>query len=63
MNAPGHGRLLTVNEAAAQLRVSRWTLYNLIRSNELRSITIGRRRFVPVQALDELIRQLMEVAA
>ncbi|WP_432867394.1 helix-turn-helix domain-containing protein [Microbispora rosea] len=54
--------LLTVDEAAARLRVSRWTLYNLIRSNELRTLKIRRRRFVPVDALAECINNLMEAA-
>ncbi|WP_329095144.1 helix-turn-helix domain-containing protein [Actinomadura citrea] len=36
--------VLTVDEAAERLRVSRWTLYNLIRSNQLRTVKIGRRR-------------------
>jgi excisionase family DNA binding protein len=55
--------VLTVDEAAERLRVSRWTLYNLIRSNQLRTIKIGRRRLVPVAALAECLALLMEVAA
>lgn len=53
----------TVDEAAERLRVSRWTLYNLIRSNQLRTVKIGRRRLVPVNALIEYIDQLMEEVA
>jgi excisionase family DNA binding protein len=55
--------VLTIDEAAEQLRVSRWTLYNLIRTNQLRTIKIGRRRLVPASALTECLDQLMEVAA
>ncbi|RFU42751.1 DNA-binding protein [Actinomadura logoneensis] len=55
--------VLTVDEAAERLRVSRWTLYNLIRSNQLRTVKIGRRRLVPVSALVECLDQLSEVAA
>lgn len=55
--------VLTVDEAAERLRVSRWTLYNLIRSNQLRTVKIGRRRLVPVPALAECLAQLSEVAA
>ncbi|GAA2614393.1 helix-turn-helix domain-containing protein [Actinomadura fulvescens] len=55
--------LLTVDEAAERLRVSRWSLYNLIRSNQLRTVKIGRRRLVPVAALDECLELLSEVAA
>ncbi|RNL84314.1 helix-turn-helix domain-containing protein [Halostreptopolyspora alba] len=54
--------VLTVDEAAARLRVSRWTLYNLIRSGQLRTIKIGRRRLVPAAALAECIAALGEVA-
>ncbi|WP_067466230.1 helix-turn-helix domain-containing protein [Actinomadura macra] len=55
--------VLTVDEAADRLRVSRWTLYNLIRSNQLRTVKIGRRRLVPVNALAECLDKLLEVAA
>lgn len=56
------GPLLTVDEAAARLRVSRWTLYCLIRSKELRSLKIRRRRLIPVDAVTECIHNLMEAA-
>jgi excisionase family DNA binding protein len=56
-------RLLTVDEAAAWLRVSRWSVYNLIRSNQLRTIKIGRRRLVPPAALDECVELLGKEAA
>ncbi|MGK5557676.1 helix-turn-helix domain-containing protein [Actinomadura kijaniata] len=55
--------VLTVDEAAERLRVSRWTIYNLIRSNQLRTVKIGRRRLVPAAALAECLDQLTEVAA
>jgi excisionase family DNA binding protein len=55
-------RLLTVDEAADQLRVSRWTVYNLIRSNQLRTVKIGRRRLVTPAALAECVESLAEVA-
>ncbi|MDA0632278.1 helix-turn-helix domain-containing protein [Nonomuraea sp. MCN248] len=54
--------VLTVDEAAQRLRVSRWTLYTLIRSNQLQTIKIGRRRLVPVDALADCIKTLVEVA-
>ena len=55
--------LFTVDEAAARLRVSRWTVYNLIRSNQLRTVKIGRRRLVPPAALGECVDQLAKDAA
>lgn len=54
--------VLTVDEAAARLRVSRWTLYNLIRSRQLRTVKIGRRRLVPVSALTECLDALEDAA-
>lgn len=55
--------VLTVNEAAERLRVSRWTIYTLIRSNQLRTIKIGRRRLVPVNSLTQCLDHLTEEAA
>jgi excisionase family DNA binding protein len=56
--------LLTVPEAMARLKVSRWTLYNLIRSGELASVLIAKRcRRIPAQALSAYVDQLMEEAA
>jgi excisionase family DNA binding protein len=52
------GRLLTVGEAADQLRISRWSVYNLIRANQLRTVKIGRRRLVTPAALTECIAML-----
>ncbi|WP_017595777.1 helix-turn-helix domain-containing protein [Nocardiopsis potens] len=54
--------LLTVDEAAEHLRVSRWTVYNLIRSRTLRTVKIGRRRLVPVAALPECLEALEDAA-
>jgi excisionase family DNA binding protein len=55
--------LLTVQEAADRLRVSRWSVYNLIRSDRLRTVKIGRRRLVTPAALAECISHLGEDAA
>jgi excisionase family DNA binding protein len=55
--------LLTVPEAAARLRISKWMLYNLIRSRRLRTIKIGDRRLVPVAALRDFLAALEEEAA
>ncbi|WP_231493684.1 helix-turn-helix domain-containing protein [Nocardiopsis sp. CNT312] len=54
--------LLTVEEAAEHLRVSRWMVYNLIRSRTLRTVKIGRRRLVPVAALSECLEALEDAA-
>jgi len=55
--------LFTIDEAAARLRVSRWSVYNLIRSGQLHTIKIGRRRLVPLDALTECLERLKEMAA
>jgi excisionase family DNA binding protein len=55
--------LFTIDEAAAELRVSRWSVYNLIRSGQLQTIKIGRRRLVPLDALTECLQHLKELAA
>jgi len=49
--------VLTVPEASKALRVSRWTLYDLIRSRALETIKIGRRRLIPVRSLTAYIRR------
>ena len=55
--------LLTVQEAADWLRVSRWSVYSLINANQLRTIKIGRRRLVSCEALNECVAQLAKGAA
>jgi len=55
--------LLTVPEAAERLRISKWMVYNLIRSRSLRTIKIGDRRLVPVAALRAFLEQLQDEVA
>jgi excisionase family DNA binding protein len=47
-----------VDEAAAALRLSRSSVYELIRSGQLRSVKQGRRRLVPVTALADYVASL-----
>jgi excisionase family DNA binding protein len=47
----------------AVLGLSRWQIYNLIRSGELESVKVGRSRRVPVAAVDNFVSQLREEAA
>jgi excisionase family DNA binding protein len=42
---------LTVPQVMAALRISRFKVYDLIRSRDLVSFTIGRARRIPVEAL------------
>jgi excisionase family DNA binding protein len=58
--------LLTLNEVAALLGVSRSTLYSrLIATGKLRPVRLvpGGRPLVPRQALDELLSRLLEEQA
>lgn len=53
---PGHPRLLlTVAEAAQQLGIGRTLMYSLVSSGQVRSITVGRLRRVPAEALSEYV--------
>lgn len=54
--------MLTVNEACTHLRISKWSLYRLIQKKELKTIKIGSRRLIPMDAITQLITQL-EAAA
>jgi len=49
--------LYTVEEAAEQLRVSRWMIYQLLRSNELKSLTIASRRLIASDDLLDFVKQ------
>ncbi len=55
--------LHSVDEAAEALRLSKSVLYELIRSNRLRTVKAGRRRLVPVTALAEYVASLEAGAA
>lgn len=55
--------LYRVDEAAEALRVSRSVIYELIRSERLRTVKVGRSRRVPVDALAECVALLEGEAA
>jgi excisionase family DNA binding protein len=48
-------RLLTVEEAAQQLSLSRNFIYRLIASGELTSIAVGRARRITVDAINAFV--------
>jgi excisionase family DNA binding protein len=52
---PGIERALTIDQAADALGLSRSGLYRLLRSGELRAVTVGRRKRVRVCALNEYL--------
>jgi excisionase family DNA binding protein len=47
--------LLTVDEVAHKLSVGKTAIYRLMRRGELRYITVGRVRRVPVEAVAEYV--------
>lgn len=51
-------RLLTVMETSTALRVSRWSVYQLINSGRLKTVKIDRRRLVAPEDLDSFIEGL-----
>ncbi|MGW0192089.1 helix-turn-helix transcriptional regulator [Nonomuraea sp. NPDC003201] len=60
--APLEQRLLKVPQVMEVLGLSRWQIYNLIRSGDLESVKVGRSRRVPLAAIDQFISQLREAA-
>ena len=57
-NASSVALLLTIPEAAAQLRIGRSTVYELINAGQLEVVHIGRSARVPVEAVEQLVLQL-----
>ena len=55
--------LLTVPEVMARLKISRSTVYDLIRTRQLASLTIGRARRIPANALTALVHHQLEQAS
>jgi excisionase family DNA binding protein len=49
--------LISVNEAARVIGVSRSYTYELVASGDLASVRLGRRVLVPISAIDDLITQ------
>jgi excisionase family DNA binding protein len=55
--------MLTVEEAAKALRLSRTKVFALLKDGSLRSVKIGRSRRVPVSALEAFIAKLVAAQA
>lgn len=51
-------RLYSMAEAAELLSVRRDYVYDLARTGRLETVKLGRRRLVPVEALDAFIAEL-----
>lgn len=53
---------LTVEEAARRLGIGRTTMYALLASGEIPSVTIGRLRRVPAEALSDYVAARAQAA-
>jgi excisionase family DNA binding protein len=52
--------MMTVLEVGTSLRISRWSVYKLLRRGLLASVKIGDRRLVPRHSLEEFVRRIEE---
>lgn len=53
-------RLVSIEQAAAMLGIGRSMAWELVSAGALRTVQIGRRRLVPVAAIDGYVQALME---
>ena len=54
-DTPPQSRVVTVDEAARMLRISRGAAYQAAKSGEIPAIQIGRRLLVPIAALERML--------
>jgi excisionase family DNA binding protein len=50
--------LLTVEEAADRLRIGRTSMYRLVTSGAIETVTVGRLRRVPAECITEYVSRL-----
>ncbi|MET7886581.1 helix-turn-helix domain-containing protein [Streptomyces avermitilis] len=55
--------LLTVPQVMASLQLGRSVVYDLLRTRQLASITLGRARRIPTHALTDFIRTRLDQEA
>jgi excisionase family DNA binding protein len=53
--SPPERRVVTLDEAAALLRISRGSAYQAAKTREIPTIRIGRRLLVPFAALERML--------
>ena len=53
----GEERLLTVKEATQYLKISKVTLYKLIKQGKIKPVKIGKRTLIDKNDLDRLIEE------
>jgi excisionase family DNA binding protein len=52
--------LLTAEEVAEALHIGRCTVYDLIRTGQLQSFKIGKLRRIPVDAVHDYTRRMLD---
>ena len=55
--------LLTVTQVMERLQLGRTAVYDLLRTHQLPSLTLGRARRIPAHALDHLITTRLDQEA
>ena len=61
-SVPGQAVLLTVEEAARRLRIGRTSMYRLVSTGAIETVTVGRLRRVPEECLVEYVTRLRQDA-
>jgi excisionase family DNA binding protein len=51
-------RLIAIKQATYEIGIGRTVIYELIKDGRLKTVKIGRRRLVPVEAIEELVASL-----
>jgi excisionase family DNA binding protein len=55
--------LLSVSDVMARTTLGRTAVYGLIQSGQLRSVTVGKHRLIPAEALADWVRSLSDRGA
>lgn len=56
----GSTPLLTVEEAAAMLKIGRTNTYGLVMAGQIQSVKIGSRRLVVAASIEKFIERLLD---
>ena len=56
----GNPLLLTISQVASLLNLGRTTTYELIMSNRIKSVKLGRRRLIPRESVDKYVAELSD---
>ena len=53
-------KLLDINEACEALRISRWSMYQLINQRSIKTVRVRGRHLIAPQDLDDFVDRLRE---